>query len=281
MSAAGAMSSASVELEPPPLPLAFLEVGRALGELASLPAAQALLRFAPEGDGHPVVVCPGFLTSDASTGPLRRFIRSKGYQAHGWELGRNMGPGTAGENGERLAQRVIDLYRQSRRKVSLVGWSLGGVLARELAKRLPDQVRQVITLGSPLAVGPNSTTVSWIYRRVGDTPFSAEEMRELMTSVRTPPPHTPSTAIFSKTDGIVPWRGCIEPETPITDNIEVHASHCGLGVNPFVFFAVADRLALPERQWRRFDRTASPWRRVAYPSSGHVYAQAPPRSASS
>lgn len=131
-----------------------MEAGRAFGELSSLPLAEAALRFAPEGDGHAVLVCPGFLTSDRSTGLLRRFIRSKGYAVHGWELGRNMGPGTAGENGERLAERVISLYRASRRKVSLVGWSLGGVLAREIAKRLPDQVRQVITLGSPLSVGP-------------------------------------------------------------------------------------------------------------------------------
>ena len=239
--------------------------------MASLPAAQALLRFAPGGDGHAVLVCPGFLTSDRSTGLLRRFINTKGYSVHGWELGRNMGPGTAGENGDRLAERVIALYRQSRRKVSLVGWSLGGVLARELAKRLPDQVRQVITLGSPLAVGPRSTTVSWIYSRIGDTPFSGEEMQRLMANVREPPTHSPSTAIFSKSDGIVPWRGAIEPKAPNTDNIEVHASHCGLGVNPFVYFAIADRLALPENGWRPFDRKASAWRRVAYPSSGHVY----------
>lgn len=263
------MTSARVELEPPPLPLAFLEAGRALGEMASLPAARGFLRLAPDGDGHPVVVCPGFLTSDTATGLLRRFIRSKGYQVYGWELGRNMGPGTAGENGEKLAERVITVFRQSRRKVSLVGWSLGGVLARELAKRLPDQIRQVVTLGSPLNVGPNSTTVSWIYKRIGDTPFSTEEMRQMMSSVREPPLHTPSTAIFSKSDGVVPWRGCIEPKTPLTDNIEVYASHCGLGVNPFVYFAVADRLALPENGWRPFDRKAAAWRRVAYPSSGH------------
>lgn len=263
------MSDTTLELRPPPAGLAFLEVGRALTEMASLPVAEAALRFAPEGDGHPVLVCPGFLTSDRSTGLLRRFLASKRYSAHGWDLGRNMGPGTVGENGDLLAERLVSLYRRSRRKVSLVGWSLGGVLARELAKRLPDQVRQVITLGSPLAVGPNSTTVSWIYRQVGDTPFSAEEMVSLMSSVREPPPHTPSTAIFSKTDGVVPWRGAIEPKAPNTDNIEVHASHCGLGVNPFVYFAIADRLALPENGWRPFDRRASAWRRLAYPSSGH------------
>lgn len=265
-------ASAVEELSPPPFPLPALEVGRALGELASLPAAQLLLRFAPNGDGHPVIVCPGFLTSDNSTALLRRFIRSKGYRVHGWNLGRNMGPGTAGENGELLAAQVIDLFRQTRRKVSLVGWSLGGVLARELAKRIPDQVRQVITLGSPLAVGPNGTSVSWVYRRIGDTPFSAEEAAELVRNLRLPPEHVPSTAVFSRTDGVVPWRGSIEPKAPLTDNIEVVASHCGLGVNPFVFFAVADRLALPENGWRPFDRKASRWRRLAYPSSGHAYA---------
>jgi pimeloyl-ACP methyl ester carboxylesterase len=155
--------------------------------------------------------------------------------------------------------------------VTLVGWSLGGVLAREIAKRLPDQIRQVITLGSPLAVGPDSTAVSWIYRRVGDTPLSTDDMRALMASVREPPPHTPSTSIFTKTDGIVPWRGCIEPKGPLTDNIEVYASHCGLGVNPFVYFAIADRLALPENGWRPFNRRAAAWRRLAYPTSGHSY----------
>lgn len=268
------MSEASFELKPPPLALAFLEAGRAFGELSSLPLAEAALRFAPEGDGHAVLVCPGFLTSDRSTGLLRRFIRSKGYAVHGWELGRNMGPGTAGENGERLAERVVSLYRASRRKVSLVGWSLGGVLAREIAKRLPDQVRQVITLGSPLSVGPGATTVSWIYSRIGDTPYSDDELRSLRDMIRTPPEHVASTAVFSKTDGIVPWRGAIEPKAPNTDNIEVYASHCGLGVNPFVYFAVADRLALPENGWKPFDRRASAWRRFAYPSSGHVYGDA-------
>lgn len=263
--------SAVEDISPPPFPLPALEPGRALSELASLPAAQFLLRFAPNGDGHPVLVCPGFLTSDNSTTFLRRFIRSKGYRTHGWNLGRNMGPGTAGPNSEKLAEQVIDLYRQTRRKVSLVGWSLGGVLARELAKRMPDQIRQVITLGSPFGVGPNGTSVSWVYRRVGDTPFSSAEMASMVAMLREPPRHVPSTAIFSRTDGVVPWRGSIEPKAPNTDNIEVYASHCGLGVNPFVFFAVADRLALPENGWKPFDRRVNRWRRLAYPSSGHGY----------
>ena len=265
------MSETLFELSRPPLPYAFLEAGRALGEMSLLPAAEIPLRAAPSGDGHAVVVCPGFLTSDRATGLLRRFIRSKGYSVYGWTLGRNLGPGTTGNNIELLADWVLSVFRQSRRKVSLVGWSLGGVMARELAKQMPDQVRQVITLGSPLAGRPETSTISWIYEAVAGKIELDPELQAMMDQLGEPPKHVPSTAIFTKTDGIVPWRGCIEPETPITDNIEVLASHCGLGVNPFVFFAVADRLALPENGWLPFDRKAAAWRRLAYPTSGHAY----------
>ena len=154
------MSETSISLTRPPLAYAFLEAGRAIGEMSLLPAAEVPLSMAPDGDGHSVVVCPGFLTSDRSTSLLRRFIRSKGYNVYGWNLGRNLGPGVEGANIDLLADWVIGVYRQSRRKVSLVGWSLGGVMARELAKRMPDVVRQVVTLGSPIAGQPNSER-SW------------------------------------------------------------------------------------------------------------------------
>ncbi|MEL7486936.1 MAG: alpha/beta fold hydrolase [Pseudomonadota bacterium] len=266
------MSESSFEISRPPLPFAFMEAGRALSEMSMLPAAELPLRAAPSGDGHAVVVCPGFLTSDRATGFLRRFIRSKGYKVYGWNLGRNLGPGSEGDNIDLLADWVISVFRQSRRKVSLVGWSLGGVMARELAKRMPDQIRQVVTLGSPLAGKPETSTISWLYERVAGSPAESEEIRALIENLPHPPEHVPSTSIFTKTDGIVHWRSCIEPETHITDNIEVYASHCGLGVNPFVYFAIADRLALPENGWSPFDRKANSWRRVAYPTSGHVYA---------
>lgn len=266
------MSESRASLARPPFPFALMEAGRALGEMSLLPAAEIPLSLAPSGDGHSVVVCPGFLTSDRSTGFLRRFIRSKGYNVYGWNLGRNLGPGVEGHNIDELADWVITVYRQSRRKVSLVGWSLGGVMARELAKRMPDTIRQVITLGSPIAGQPESSTISWLYERIaGPLDEASLEMQALLEMLHVPPGHVPSTAIFTKTDGIVPWRGCIEPPRPTTDNIEVLASHCGLGVNPFVFFAIADRLALPESQWTPFSRTASSWRRLAYPSAGHVY----------
>ncbi|MEO0879662.1 MAG: alpha/beta hydrolase [Pseudomonadota bacterium] len=260
-----------IVLRRPPLPYAFMEAARALGEMSMLPAAELPLSMAPAGDGHPVIVCPGFLTSDRATGLLRRFLRSKGYAVFGWNLGRNLGPGTNGDKIDLLADWVVSVYRQTRRKVSLVGWSLGGVMARELTKQMPDQVRQVITLGSPIAGQPEASTISWIYERVAGPVEQSKEMLALIENLHKPPATVPSTAIFTKTDGIVHWRGCIEPEAALTDNIEVYASHCGLGVNPVVYFAIADRLALPENGWEPFDRKAAAWRRAAYPTSGHVY----------
>ncbi|MEL6363716.1 MAG: alpha/beta hydrolase [Pseudomonadota bacterium] len=265
------MSETVADFGRPSFSLAMLEAGRALGEMSLLPIAEIPLRAAPSGDGHSVIVCPGFLTSDRATSLLRRFITSKGYHAHGWNLGRNLGPGSEGDIFNLLADRIDAVFRQSRRKVSLVGWSLGGVMARELAKRFPEKIRQVVTLGSPISGRVEASTISWLYNQVAGQDTMPAHMQEMMENLARPPAYVPSTSIFTKTDGIVHWRGCIEPKSAQTDNIEVYASHCGLGVNPIVYFAVADRLALPENQWSPFDRKASAWRRAAFPSSGHVY----------
>lgn len=265
------MSQSRIIYSRPPLPLAFLEFGRAIGEFSLLSASERALRFAPEGDGHSVIVCPGFLTSDRSTGPLRQFLRRKGYNAYGWNLGRNLGPGREGAKLEMLADLVIAVHQQSGRPVSLVGWSLGGVMAREIAKQMPDVIRQVIMLGSPIHGRPEVSNIDWIYQQVAGEAHTTDRVRELLETLHHPPAGVPSTSIFSKTDGVVSWRGCIEREAPLTDNIEVYASHCGLGVNPIVYFAIADRLALPDGQWSPFERDASAWRRLAYPSSGHGY----------
>ncbi|MEM6913512.1 MAG: alpha/beta fold hydrolase [Pseudomonadota bacterium] len=265
------MSETVASFGRPSFSLALLEAGRALSELSLLPVAEVPLKAAPSGDGHPVIVCPGFLTSDRATSFLRRFISSKGYETFGWELGRNFGPGSTGGNFELLADKVHTAYQRSGRKVSLVGWSLGGVMARELAKQFPDQIRQVITLGSPLSGKVEASTISWLYNQVAGQVAMPTYMQDIMERLSEPPADVPSTSIFTKTDGIVHWRGCIEPKRKTTDNIEVYASHCGLGVNPIVYFAIADRLALPENEWSPFDRKASMWRRAAFPSSGHEY----------
>lgn len=256
-------------LKPPPLPLLPLEGPRALTEWQWLALSRRFLSQAPEGDAHPVIVCPGFMASDYSTIPLRRFLIKKGYNAHGWGLGPNLGLKTTGNEGERLIEKVIELYRHTHRKVTLIGWSLGGVLSREIAKRLPDQIRQVITLGSPIAGKVSASTIGWLYQRLTGHKPGEEEFRELEENLIDPPEFVPSTSIYTKTDSIVAWKSCIEPPSEKTDNIEVYASHVGLGVNPFVFYAVADRLALPRDEWKPFDRSLSKWRRVAYPFSGH------------
>ena len=217
----------------PVLPYFLVEAPRALFESLTLRPSRPLLRRAPHGDGHPVLVLPGFMAGDDSTRAIRRYLRSLGYMAHPWRLGRNLGP--RDRLREQLAERVEELHARTGRRLSLVGWSLGGVYAREIAKRMPHRTRGVVTLGSPFA-DPAWATAG--------------------------PPPQPSTSIYSKTDGIVPWRHSLEVETDHTENIEVPGSHCGLGFNAIALYAMADRLAQREGTWSPFNRSG--WRRLVY-----------------
>lgn len=242
------LSTAADPSAPPSRELLLLEV-RAIWELGAFFTAYPLLRLAPRGDGHPVLVLPGLAASDVSTRPLRKFLKDQGWAAHGWKLGPNRGPRPGAE--ARMQARIDELAARYQRKVSLVGWSLGGILARELARRSSANVRQVITLGSPFAGAPKASHAWQLYerqsgRKVEDWPQRAD--------MGLPPP-VPSTAIFSRSDGIVAWQGCLEQEGPTSENIEVEGSHCGLGHNPSVLFAIADRLSQPEGQWKHFDRS--------------------------
>lgn len=250
------MDTAENRLNPPSQLLLALEV-RGIFELQAFFAAYPLLRYAPRGDGHPVLVLPGLGASDISTRPLRSYLKSQGYAAHGWKLGPNHGPRDGVEAG--IDSRLADLAGRYGRKVSLIGWSLGGVFAREAARRAPELVRQVITLGSPFANEPKASNAWRLYeilsgRKVDDWPG-----REAM---KLPPP-VPSTAIYTRTDGIVAWQGCREQHSPTTQNIEVEGSHSGLGHNPAALYAIADRLALPEDDWSPFDRSGL--RSMLYP----------------
>ena len=233
----------------------FSELG---GFVASLPLLTAL---APRGDGHPVLVLPGLVTSDRSTVALRSFLKSKGWDAHGWELGRNYGPLPGIER--KMIDRVKALHDKSGRKVSLVGWSLGGIYARQLAKMLPDEVRQVITLGSPFNGDPRATNAWKLYEFTSGHKVDDRE-RHMGGAISEPPP-VPTTAIYSRTDGICAWRTCMERETDTAENIEVDGSQCGLGHHPAAVYAVADRLAQPEGSWAKFDRSG--WKAVFYPDS--------------
>lgn len=256
-------------IRPPSALLALSELPRALAELGSLPLATPLLATAPRGDGHAVLVLPGFITTDLSTGPLRRYLAQLGYDAHAWKLGRNLGPRAIGAQGEKLIERLEDIHAKTGQRVSLVGWSLGGVMARQLARRRPELIRQVITLGSPFAGDPRATNVWRTYEMLSGQRIKDKDTQEQLRESATPPP-VPSTAIFSKEDGVVAWQNCREPDAQATDNIEVHGSHCGLGVNAAVLYAIADRLAQPEGAWKPFERSGL-LRSLVYPSSGHAH----------
>lgn len=252
------MTASAHPLRPPSRTLMFLE-GRAIHEFGAFLGALPLLSLAPRGDGHPVLVLPGLVASDASTRALRAFLTSKGYAVSGWRQGRNYGLR------EGVQDAMVDLVEEHSdrhgRKISLVGWSLGGLYARQLAKMRPERVRQVITLGSPFAGNPRSTNAWRVYEWASGR--KADEVDPQFGGDLAVPPPVPTTAIFSRTDGVCAWRGCMEKAGAETESIEVESSHCGMGHHPAVVYAVADRLGQKEGQWRPFDRSG--WRSVVYP----------------
>ncbi|MCW5701593.1 MAG: alpha/beta fold hydrolase [Bradyrhizobium sp.] len=252
------MSAAAHALRPPSRTLMFME-GRALPELGAFIGALPLLGLAPNGDGHPVLVLPGLVASDVSTRPLRAFLKSRGYAVSGWRQGRNLGlrPGVQ----HAMVDLVHELNDTHGRKISLVGWSLGGLYARQLAKVMPERVRQVITLGSPFASSPKATNAWRVYEMASGRSAEEEDHRFGGTLAGAPP--VPTTAIFSRTDGVCAWQGCREQSSHMSESIEVESSHCGMGHHPAVVYAVAERLAQKEGEWKPFNRSG--WRSLVYP----------------
>lgn len=249
------MSGTSLNLNRPSR-LNLLREGRALMEFGAAGLMMPLLMRAPAGDGHPVIVLPGFFASDRSTGMLRTFLKMKGYKATGWGLGRNMGTHITGGKrvvSDTLLNKVIEQHVLHEQKVSLVGWSLGGILAREIARVIPDCVRQVISLGSPFN-GPKGAApaAARLFQLInGDV---AQQEPETVERMLMPPP-VPSSAIYSRTDGIAHWHACRDDrahDAIQTENIEVRGSHLGLGHNAQVLWIIANRLAQVEGQWYPF-----------------------------
>lgn len=248
----------------PRLSLAMTDAPRALGDFAALLANAPLLRLASRGDGHPALVMPGLGASDASTAVLRQYLTSLGYAAQPWALGRNLGPAIP-DLRARLEARLDAVFAAGgNRKVSLIGWSMGGVYARLLAHLHPEKVRSVITLGSPIRGNPRSTRAYNVVRQLnGGAAPETHPVYPLRQLAGEPlPPGVPSSAIFSKSDGVVPWRMATEEPGELTENIEVFASHIGLGFSPTVLFAIADRLALDQGAWQPFHRRS--WRAWVY-----------------
>lgn len=253
--------SAPPDLPPPSLPLLALEL-RAPWEFGAVLPAWPMLQRAPLGDGHAVIVFPGLTAGDATTVPLRRYLESRNYAPQGWGQGLNLGP----REGvlESARRQVLQACERSGAKVSLVGWSLGGIYARELAKELPEHVRAVVTLGTPFA-GPHTSTNAW---RIYELASGRDIAREAANYDLPEAPPVPTTSIYSRTDGVVAWRGSIQAparHNPHTENIEVVASHFGIGLNPSAWWAVADRLSQPEGGWQAFRRPRLPGLQLIYP----------------
>lgn len=225
----------------PPLGLYLTEPARGLADLAALPLAALWLPVAPRGDGHAVLVLPGLLASDTSTLPLRQFVRRLGYHVRGWDLGRNRGPTDAVLDG--LPAALKGLAARSGGPVSVIGWSLGGIYARELARQHPALTRQVVTLGSPFALPETGhTRVDGCYLR-GSRGHARHRVPTREAVAR--PIGVPSTAVYSRNDGIACWQNCIEAETRLHANVQVRCSHLGFGVDPATLWLIADRLATP------------------------------------
>jgi pimeloyl-ACP methyl ester carboxylesterase len=236
-------------LRPPNICLMLIE-GRSVFEFNSSLLLLPFLMRAPRGDGHPVLTLPGFLASDLSMAPMRRYLKALGYDTYAWSLGRNIG------GLSRMRRSLRDLLRRitdaTGHKVSIVGWSLGGVYARDLAVHAPDMVRSVITLGSPFTGDIRATNATRLYEAL--TGEGVDDIPEIRQAIAGDMP-VPTTSIYSRADGIVNWRTSVLRSSATAENIEVLlASHIGLGVNPAALWAVADRLALPDGEFRHFDR---------------------------
>jgi pimeloyl-ACP methyl ester carboxylesterase len=191
----------------------------------------------PKGDGRSVIVYPGLIARDWMTWPLRYALRNAGYDVHGWGLGMNCGP----REGvlEACEAKIAQLAQSSGRPVTLIGWSLGGLMARELAKRNPLTVRDVITMGSPFSGSPRANYAWGIYQRMsGETIASAYAKFDLYT-----PPACPVFSIYTESDGIVHWRGCVQPEPTHVGHYRVYGCHIGLPASFNVIRAVGARMA--------------------------------------
>lgn len=223
---------------PPSARAVFSELGSGLAA-ARLPAALPRLLRAARGDGYTVVDIPGWKAPELSGAPLRAYLRTLGYDARGWGFGTNTGDPR--RDVERLTRSVLELVDSGGSQVSLVGWSLGGVIAREVARRHPEAVRRVITYGTPVLGGSAFTAVARAYGPQASLAARAVAKRLDAQS----PLQVPLTVVFTRRDGIVAWEACIDRVSPQAEHVEVFSTHIGMGLDPDVWGLVAQRLAAP------------------------------------
>jgi pimeloyl-ACP methyl ester carboxylesterase len=168
---------------------------------------------------------------------MESFLRRRGHRARDWGLGRNTGD--ARQLRARLKGIVEESIAAHAEAVVLVGWSLGGYIAREYAREHPDEVRKVITLGSPVIGGPRYTATADWYRAQG---HDLDEIDRAIAARYETPLRVPVTAIYSRRDGVVAWRACIDHWSPNVRHIEVSETHVGLGFAPRVLAIVAEEV---------------------------------------
>jgi pimeloyl-ACP methyl ester carboxylesterase len=253
-------ASVGPAIPPPSACLALTEVHRTVVDMISLRMSRKALSKVPSGDGHGVMVLPGFMGDDGYNSAFRRFLSKRNYAVQGWGLGRNLGP----RDGvlEAMSDNLEDLYDESGGPVSLVGHSLGGIYARELARSMPDKVRQVISLGSPF--GEGRVEASYPGRLFAAmNPMDELPLDQDLLSVAPP---VPTTAVYSHGDGIVNWRTAVQHKGhEQTQNIRIRGSHCGMTLNPTVWFLVAERLAQSEGDWKPF--VSRSWSNALHPAA--------------
>ena len=239
----------------PPARLYTLLEWRSLIEFGLLPAAWPWLRGTPKGDGHPVLLLPGLAAGDATLIPLAAFLRSRGYAVETWGFGRNRGFNR--KFAAALEQKVRYMQHRAGRKISLIGWSLGGVFAFDMAHRLPGCVRGVYSLGSPMRLSTERVEAPlavkvlyrWLAHPLGPVAHMAMSRARLLEKA----PPVPSTCIYSATDGVVPAHAAVIDAGQMEhENLPVPGSHLGLGINPLVMWMLADRLAQEEGRWAPF-----------------------------
>ena len=254
------MTSQTVATPPAHLGREWTRKARALLELRAplefglMIASLPLLRRAPRGDGHPVLLLPGFGAGDLSLEPLRGFLKDRGYEAETWGLGTNIG--FQRRYTKVIEQKVRYLHHQHGRKVSVVGFSLGGVFAFYAAHVAPECVRLAITLGSPLRLDPDrppAPAVRALYRALAKPHGPTIHQAHSRTRAMRMPPPVPSTCIYSESDGVVPpHQATLDGDPRNHENLCVPGSHTGLAMNPVAMWIVADRLAQKEGRWQPF-----------------------------
>ncbi len=249
-------STASLEICRPPLSLLGTEPWRAALEFLALKVNGVKPRkMVPAGDGHPVIIYPGLATDSSAIAPLREYCESLGYKTLDWGRGFNTGPkGDVDHWLQELAAHTNQILGDHQGKATLIGWSLGGLYAREVGKLLAPKVRQVITIGTPFNAEADHTNVGWLFRLLNGSSAAIDPL--LSQRLRTPPP-MPTTSIYSRSDGIVAWETCRHPKPARqVQDIEINGSHIGMGWNPEVLQIVGDRLGQIPAQWQPYRHAA-------------------------